>query len=84
MSYRKRRKTLKISRGDLIQYNLHTWANAPNDEDAYWVIGLVLGPHDRGVHIMRVLWFDDWEETQESNPQCDEGYRMFSPGSSAG
>ena len=72
-----------LRKGDLIQYNLNCW-DEENVEPASWVVGLVLGIHPRGKHMMRVFWFDDHQETEEPNPQGDKGYRMFSPGSSAG
>jgi hypothetical protein len=72
-----------LRKGDLIQYNLNHW-DGKNDELANWVVGLVLGIHTRGPHMMRVFWFDDYQETEEPNPQKDESYRMFSPGSSVG
>ncbi len=70
-----------LKRGDLIQFNvLYDFG----DCDEEWVMGCVLGRHHERDHLMRVFWFDDFEETFEpvetSNPQ----YRMFSPGSSVG
>ena len=73
---------MRLRKGDLIQYNSSYWDrdfSAPE-----WVLGLVLGPACNR-NMMRVLWFDDFEETEENNPLgAHKEYRMLSPGNSVG
>ena len=70
-----------LKRGDLIQFNmLHGYGDL-NEE---WVVGCVLGRHHERDHLMRVFWFDDWQETFEPVTLNGKEYRMFSPGSSVG
>ena len=70
-----------LKEGDLIQYNTRYYNS--NFSQPNWVFGLVLGPTGIG-DAMRVLWSDDWKETDETNPREGGEYRMVSPGSSAG
>lgn len=71
-----------LKRGDLIQFNLCHYEDCDYEPD--WAMGLVLGPHHERDYLMRVYWFDDFEETFESVETSGPEYRMFSPGSSVG
>jgi hypothetical protein len=69
-----------LKKGDLIQFNTFHYTRDP----AEWVIGCVLGRDRERDHLVRVFWFDDWQETFEPVVQTGKEYRMFSPGSSVG
>lgn len=71
---------MRLKRGDLIQFNLCEGCDTEPD----WIMGLVLGYHSERDHLMRVYWFDDFEETLELVDSLGPEYRMFSPGSSVG
>ena len=76
----------KLSVGDLVKYY---GADPDGDLDA---VGLCLSEHRRKTHqpedaravVMKVLWFDDWQTTDET-PELDEEdsyLEIISPGSS--
>ena len=78
----------KLSVGDLVKYH---GADPNGNQDA---VGLCLGEHRRKTHqpeeerpvVMKVLWFDDWQTTDETSALDEEdGYlEIISPGSSVG
>ena len=77
----------KLSVGDLVKYH------GPDPDGCQDAVGLCLEEHhhqsnfeDARSLIVKVLWFDDWQTTDET-PELDEedGYlEIISPGSSAG